>query len=352
MLDLSVAEKLYNLRINDFLPLSSGGGIYKISTDRGNFVLKPKRFGDDEFRFIATACHYLAENDVAVADVVATADGRLWFEFADKNADESANREYFLMNYAEGRVADFTDAQQLRAVAEALAKLHDQSRGFYCSCFADRNKIGKFADYVNVKINDMKKWQRRLEQKEQLCYFDFLYLSHAESEIERSLAVAESLNGYYDPLAAEYESRGGICHHDLAHHNILLKPDGKGYQVAFVDFDYTIADIFVHDLASILLRIAKANGYNGEQPLIFLREYEKTMAIGERERRLLWDYLRFPQVFWQLGLSFYEEVPCLDDSNKKRTRRGRLDKRLTEYINSEVERGQFLEIMRGAVLCG
>lgn len=342
MLDLSVIERNFGLQVRDFSLLAGGSGIYKVCADTGDFVLKPKRFPDGEFTFIAEASRHLREQGALVATVVRDESGRLW--------QEIQGQEYFLMDFLPGRAADFGRRRQLSAVADALAELHLAGSGFHSDSFADRNKAGGFLNVVYVKINDLKKWQRCLHGKEQMGYFDFLYRNYVEPALAASYETAESLREYYDGLAAIYAERGCLCHHDLAHHNIMVQQGESGRQVGFVDFDYCIADIFVHDLASILLRIAKANDYRAELPLRFLRRYEQRLPLGDSERRLLWDYLHFPQDFWQLGLAYYEETPQLTDSKAAAARRRRLERRLTAYVDSLERRREFLQLMRGVVL--
>lgn len=46
----------------------------------------------------------------------------------------------------------------------------------------------------------------------------------------------------------------GFCHHDYAHHNILV--DDKN-ELNIIDFDYCILDSHLHDLASLLIRAMK-----------------------------------------------------------------------------------------------
>lgn len=341
--DIAAVEEKYNFKISGVTNLAEKRKIYRLQTDKGNLVLKPVTYPSAEFEFIKDACNYLAAQGCRTAAVIPGVRGDFCFETAE-------NGNFFIMNYLKGRSADFRDEEHIAAVAAALADLHRRSFGFHSAAFADRVKIGRFAAEAFAKIQSMQRWQMQLQKKAELCYFDYLYSGYAAKHINLGFAVLESLQKYYGGVSEKYRRKGCICHHDLANHNILLDKAGEDLQVGFVDFDYCIADVFVHDLASVLLRVGKANHYNSRLALSFWRQYEKQMPMGAEEKLLLWDYLRFPVDFWQMGLAFYEEIPAMQDVRGQKIRRGRLDRRLTEYMDNEEKKHIFLRELRSEIL--
>lgn len=351
MLDLSLIAEGYHLRIEDFLLLSAKGNrsIYRLRTDKGDFVLKPVSYPPEEFAFIAEACAHWLKAGCRVAAVIPTVDGAWTLEAADRG-----DGRFFLMPYLSGTAVDFRQEEQVLRIAEPLADLHRQGAGFQCRRYPDRCKIGRFPTIVEQKVADLRRWRRHLRQISQKCYFDFLYEGQIGEALAEAEEVARRLEIYYAPLAEEYRKRGCLCHHDLANHNILLDPrvESPRTTVAFVDFDYCISDVFVHDLASILWRLGKSNTYQPSLALAFLRRYRKFLPLGEGERRLLRDYLCFPQEIWQMGLAFYEEVPQLVNEQLRRGRRGRLDRRLTEYVDLLEPRRRFLACLKEEIQCG
>ncbi len=44
-----------------------------------------------------------------------------------------------------------------------------------------------------------------------------------------------------------------FCHHDLAHHNILINKE----EVYFLDFDYAVIDLKVHDICNFINKAIK-----------------------------------------------------------------------------------------------
>ena len=58
-----------------------------------------------------------------------------------------------------------------------------------------------------------------------------------------------------------------FCHHDYAHHNILVDTNKK---INIIDFDYCMLDSHLHDLCSLLIRTMKDGKWEKEKAdLIF-----------------------------------------------------------------------------------
>ena len=86
-------------------------------------------------------------------------------------------------------------------------------------------------------------------------------ISEYIDEIKDSIDMLDKA-GYYK-LCSE-DDKVVICHNDLAYHNILIN-NGEAY---FIDFDYVIIDLKVHDLCNFISRCK----YFGTRP------YENTIA--------------------------------------------------------------------------
>ena len=76
-----------------------------------------------------------------------------------------------------------------------------------------------------------------------------------EEELARSNRSIYNLckSEYISKMKEEIKHRG-FCHHDYAHHNVLIEKSGG---VNIIDFDYCILDTHLHDLSSLLIRRMK-----------------------------------------------------------------------------------------------
>ena len=96
----------------------------------------------------------------------------------------------------------------------------------------------------------------------------------------------------------------GFCHHDFAHHNILIDKD---QQINIIDFDYCILDTHIHDLASLLIRAMKDGKWSDKTGDLIINSYQETLEVTDEELKIMKYFIMFPQSFWQIGLQYYWE---------------------------------------------
>ena len=99
--------------------------------------------------------------------------------------------------------------------------------------------------------------------------------------------------------------KSGFCHHDYAHHNILVDTSGK---LNIIDFDYCILDSHLHDLSSLLIRSMKDGKWDSRKADFIFYSYEKEIEIEDDELPIMREFMRFPQAFWQIGIQAYWEM--------------------------------------------
>ena len=124
----------------------------------------------------------------------------------------------------------------------------------------------------------------------------------------------------------------GFCHHDYAHHNVLIDENGE---VNIIDFDYCILDTHIHDVGSLLIRSMKEGNWKNEVANNVLNSYSQTNDVTEEEMKLIIAFIRFPQIFWQIGLQCYwEQQPWGEEF---------LTRRLNKYLDDRKQREDFLD---------
>ncbi len=92
-----------------------------------------------------------------------------------------------------------------------------------------------------------------------------------------------------------------ICHHDLAYHNILINND----EVYFIDFDYSVVDLRIHDLCNYIDKVVKGFAYNFQKAKDIIDEYSGISELDKREIEVLYGMLYFPEEFYSISKDYY-----------------------------------------------
>jgi CotS family spore coat protein len=136
-------------------------------------------------------------------------------------------------------------------------------------------------------------------------------------------------------MKLEVENRG-VCHHDFAHHNVLIEKDGS---VNLIDFDYTILDTHLHDLSSLLIRRMKNGKWDVENALFILNSYNSIYKVENDDIEIMCAFMEFPQDFWQVGIQYYWEVQPWGEEF--------FLKKLERILEDNIEKQDFIEEFRG-----
>ena len=184
-----------------------------------------------------------------------------------------------------------------------------------------------------TRCEEILDFKKRIYQKAYKSDFDEVYLSAIKEEIDRGKrAIDEIKNSNYFELMNREVLKRGFCHHDYAHHNVLINNNRK---VNIIDFDYCILDTHIHDLSSLLIRTMKDGSWSNDIANYILKSYEGTHSLYSDEVQLMKGFIRFPQGFWQIGLQYYwEQQPWGEEV---------LINKLNKYLNDRVNREKFLE---------
>ena len=323
----SLVAEAYGLSVQMMKTIEAQDGVYAVYTTEKQYALKKNPYPWPEFHFIAQALEHVCRRGYPwVNRVLPDQQGNLLIHWQGES--------YFLSPWLSGRLADFQNAADVCLIARELAKFHGATWGFSGKIYPGRNKWGKQLMIWRQKQEDIIGWQRKAANNPHPAYFDFFYQKYAEAFCQQIDLVLALLTEYYPEANEIAVKRGGFCHHDLAHHNILI--DGK--QVGFIDFDYCIADTYLHDLASFLLRVLKANHWRLEWMPEILAAYQQVLPLTEVERQTCLAFLEMPQEFWQVGLAYYEELPQIEDEIFRRSRKQRLEQRLLHFLDQWEER--------------
>ena len=299
----SYVEEYYGLKIDNIEKVKN---IYKISTKDGGYCLKVIKYEFSHFYFILSAMKHLQRNG---------------FTNVPEFIINKQNKEYGIINgkfvylnkWIPSRVSNYDNPLELSMVARELGKLHECSKGFNL----EKNmkaRIGWFSwlKVFETRKNEILDFKNRISQKAYKSKFDLLYLDNVQEEVNRAEKSITGLqkNNYVKLMEREVFKRS-FCHHDYAHHNILVDSNKK---INIIDFDYCILDSHLHDFCSLLIRTMKDGKWESEKADLILNAYKINMEIREEEIPIIREFMKFPQTFWQIGLQVYwEQQPWGED---------------------------------------
>lgn len=302
-LDVRLFEAM-GVKIRQIIPVRS---VYRIVTDKGFFCLKKLRFPMEDMNFIFEAVEHLRNRGFTnTFSIVKQSNGENFISFQDE--------KYFLTEWIDGRECDFLNPVDIDAAIEVLAGMHNAAEGFKPAvCPSDRYYYGKWPENFKARMEEMRLMKEQVLAKPEKSDIDKIYLDYVDmcmKDAEEALRLLGRTG--YQELSDAAEGKGGFIHHDFAHHNILHTFDGRTY---VVDFDYSIMDIRMHDVGSLILRNMKKCGWDTDKALEILESYDRRNPIGREELRVLAPFFLFPQDFWMISRQYYIERKDWDEED-------------------------------------
>lgn len=296
-------ESNYNLQVLDIEQIK---GSYRLETNEGIYGVKIIKYDFPHFYFILSAIKHLQNKNFAkVPQILRNNNGEDYIQLKDKYA--------YLSEWIPSRVSNYNNPIELANVSRKLGELHKCSSGF----ILDRNMKPRIGWYTWIKVfetrcNEILDFKNRIYQKAYKSEFDYIYLSNIEKEINRAKNSIDSLkSSKYIELMDKEIIKMGFCHHDFANHNVLVDEDGE---LNVIDFDYCILDSHLHDVSSLLIRAMKDAKWSANKANLIIDNYCTTNYLYNDEFKLIRDFIRFPQAFWQIGIQYYwEQQPWGED---------------------------------------
>lgn len=287
-LDIELFNR-FDLEVYDIYPLRS---IFIVSTSKGDKILKKVDYGKEDLLFIHEGLSYIRDKFNRVMNFVRTVDGNIYALWQDEM--------YCMIDIIEGRESDYSNPLDLIAMTKGLAELHVASTGFDRH-LKSRFKLGQMINKFYRCLKEIEVFKNIAEINEGEGEFNEIFLCKVEhyiEEVKKSINLLEA-SPYYK--LCEDKNKIALCHHDLAYHNIILK-NNEAY---FIDFDYSIVDLKVHDICNFMNKVLKSSAYDIEQGKIILKEYGQINEIDSREMAVLYGVLTFPQDFYSISRDYY-----------------------------------------------
>lgn len=282
----------YDFSVEDSIPLRK---VFILVTDKGNKIIKKVNYDKEDLNFIQKSIDYVRNNGF----------NRIINFCSNKNGEIITtwnNNNYIVMDLIEGRECDYINPLDVRLAVKSLAELHNASRSIEVDVYSDKYMGFKLISILEEKYKDFTQIRNAFNSYENKNEFHKIFLNHVQHQQEKMKEGIITLKeSNYEELCRNDENYV-LCHHDLAYHNILVY-NQEGY---FIDFDYSIIDLRVHDLCNLINKVTKHSCYDFEVLKIIIDEYNRnTKPLSKEEYEVLYGLLCFPQGFYSIASDYY-----------------------------------------------
>jgi len=318
----------YDMQIEDIVPIRS---VYLLYTDKGVKILKKINYSLEELKFINDVVNYARGNYQFIVSFMNTADGGYYIK--------KDNDIYVVLDIIEGREADFQNPIDIAMVSKALCKFHKSTCGMN-QMIESRNNLHNWIPNFKKRADELLKFREISELHHIKSNFDKLFLEYVDRYYEEALHSIELLKkSSYDRLCSEDNKIKSICHHDLAYHNIMIDNDCN---VHFVDFDYCIFDLRIHDIGNFIVKAVKYCGWDMDKAQTILESYSSIDEISKDELKALYGFLMFPQDFYEISRQYYMKTKDWDEDDFL----SRLERKAGYYRDREQFLNDFQEYIK------
>lgn len=300
--------------------------VWRLETDKGSCCLKRTILTPRDLLFVHEVLDYLQTRGFqSVLPCLRALTGETYTVLNSQT--------YVLYPWRQSREADFGREADLALGIKTLTELHKYSTGFipYRSD-PDRVRWGLWPRIFSARRSQLAEFGHRAAAKARSSTFCAWYAEmfpyyYAQSWQALSLLAVSP----YAELSAVGVWQRTICHHDCSARNLLIDENER---VTLVDFDYCLADLRLHDLGNLMLRLLRHNHWRTEIAVKVLSLYGQYEPLDAREQSVLYPFLLWPQDFWQVGLQYFlEELPWSQE---------RFAETLRRKIEERAERAEFL----------
>lgn len=289
-------EQEYDLNIDHIIKIKN---VYKIQCADKIYCLKVIKYELGHFWFIVSAMEHLQNRGFQKVPYII-------LNICNKEFIKLENSYAYLTEWVKARECNYDNPIDVMLATKKLAELHIKSEGF-CVKPNMNPRIGwlKWPQIFCTRRNEILDFKKRIENKDVKTEFDIMYLNAMEEELERAEAAVDNLMDadYVMKMKEEIVNRG-FCHHDYAHHNVLIDEEEN---ISIIDFDYCILDTHLHDLSSLLLRRMKNGKWDMESAEFILSNYDLINSVYQDDIPIMASFMEFPQDFWQVGIQYYWE---------------------------------------------
>ncbi|TCL58268.1 CotS family spore coat protein [Hydrogenispora ethanolica] len=309
-------NKGYGINITALKPR---GPVWKVVASQGAFCLKRTKQDHSHLLWLAkTIDDLITAGFDGLLPLLLTVQGSPYWKYN--------NQLFILTRWLEGEKPNFTSFKQRQTFAQLYAKLHCTSAMLSMESGPSRpdwsveyQKRAAFLKSLKLVIPNQKKLNRT--DRTILSWLDY-FGTQAE------FAIHGLFMNQFD-FWNNQPTAGGFCHNDPAPANIIIERSWF-----LIDYELSKNDLFIRELATLLLRMLRMNRWNHRIFEELCEGYQRERNMSEEELRFLPYLLAFPHGFWRICSQRFEEN--LPWSERK------FASRIWELVALEKERSSFL----------
>lgn len=290
LLEFKLEDKLFdnfNLNVSEVIPHRK---VFLLKTDQGEKYLKKIDYPAEELYFIYDSLTYISKKFKRIVSFYKTKNGEIYTNYKGSN--------YVVLNNLQGREGSFLNPVDITYMTEAIRELHSASIGIRNN-LSERNRLGLLIKNLKDKLSRLELFYNMAVISDTNFSKLFTeYYGKYKREADKSVEVLEK-SEYYK-LCSDVKCIA-FNHHDLAHHNLIINED-KAY---FIDFDYSIIDLRIHDISNFINKTNRSLSYDFEKSCSILADYSKENPLSSDEMRILFGMLLFPSDIYNLAYSYY-----------------------------------------------
>lgn len=297
-----LVEKEYGIKAYSVEKMKN---VYKIKSKDEVFSLKKIKYEFPHFFFIISAMKHLENNNFnRILPFIKTTSGKDYVVLDDGFA--------YLNKWINARVSNYENPIEVSTAAVKLSEFHLCSQGFEVND-AMKPRIGwmKWIKTFNTRLDEIQDFKRRIELKKERTPFDNNYYESIKDGMDigrAAISILEKSN--YKEVMEREMKLNGFCHHDYAHHNILIDNNDDMH---IIDFDYCILDTHLHDLCSLMIRVMKNEEWDMNTAKFIMDSYNLKYKIKKEDVPIMAGFIMFPQELWQIGIQYYWENQKWDE---------------------------------------
>ncbi|HBF35754.1 MAG TPA: hypothetical protein DDW50_00350 [Firmicutes bacterium] len=297
--------------------------VWKITTTAGQtYILKKIKTAPEYFAILAQLVQELyLQGFEQLVPILPTRHGEFYIQ--------SDNGFFSLSKCYAGEKPSFMNPQHLKKIGQCFGRIHEFSRRIqFPKTLMNEYGIDEYQSYHLFLENLLP----GLPERNKLNRVDRAVIEWSSYFLNQSRNVIQELNHYTNLTTILYQQRG-FCHNDPAPGNIIMDHQ----HCYLIDFEFISCDVWLKELAHLVMRVLQATGWNPKEPLldILITAYNQERPLLDIELQILPILLRFPRRFWRFCHQRYQENLIWPEK--------RYHSRIWEIITEESQRSLFLE---------